>query len=177
MWNDMLYIDSLYSVIGYLHNLSVRLLFFSWVFQLPFATRNDSLQVLAVLAVEGCYLCSYLSQESNHTVTLFLFSFSSSSVIVVWGAGTPTSPPSPKEQAERAYRKSAHAAPYELHEARSLTRVSVHLAALFWLVCELCFWICLLGVWTDRLGPWGKPFLSTWSPVFLLDQWPDKLPD
>lgn len=93
---------------------------------------------------------------------------------MVWGAWTPPPPPSPEEQAERASRKSAHAAPHEFHEAQPLTWVSVHCCA-FWLVCEMC--LCVLGMRTDRLGPWGKPFLSVWGPMFLMDQWLDKLPD
>lgn len=145
LWNSSGMTYCVYFVIGYLHSLSIRPLFFScglfspiFLLQFPSALGNQSLQVFAVLAVEGCYLCSYLSQESSRMVTLFLCSLSSSSVIVVRGAGTSTSSPSPEEQTKRASGKSAHAAPYELHEARSLTRVSVRTSRISVYVCWVC---------------------------------------
>lgn len=45
------------------------------------------------------------------------------------------------------------------------------------LACVWCVFVCMLSMWAHRPGPRGKPFLSTWSPMFLMDQWPDKVPD
>lgn len=116
--------------------------------------HNQFLQgfFFAALAVGGYYLCSYFSQESNGTDTLR--SLSSSSVLVVWRAGTPPPPPSPEEQAERASRQSAHAASHELHEAQPLAWVSVRTAALFGL-CVMC--VCVRdGRVNTQTRPSGK---------------------
>lgn len=88
----------------------------------------------------------------------------SSPVVVVRGAGTPPPAPSPEEQAERASRKSAHAASHELHEAQPLTRVSVHTAALFGL-CGGCVYVCVcFGCVNRQTGPSGKALPLHMSP-------------
>lgn len=119
------------------------------MFHLPSSSRiSFFLAGLAALAAECCYLRSPFPTALTRSSALF----SSTSVLVVRGARTPPPSPSPEEQTERASGKSAHAAPHELHEARPLTRVSVHTAALFGL-CSRC-----VEQTVQALGGKGRPF-------------------
>lgn len=143
----------------FIHHFVNHVIAFQFYLQICFCSHPFSFHIIsfyrvffAALAVGGYYLCSYFSQESHGTDTLR--SLSSSSVLVVWRAGTPPPPPSPEEQAERASRQSAHAASHELHEAQPLAWVSVRTAALFGL-CVMC--VCVRdGRVNTQTRPSGK---------------------
>lgn len=70
-----------------------------------------------------CFVCPRVCCGGGFNVCV-PYVFCSPAVVVVRGAGSPPPAASPEEPAERAARKSPHAAQHEQHEARPHSQVS-----------------------------------------------------
>lgn len=165
------------SLFNFMSQFAQKLLFLSCCLSALLFPHNQFLQGFFFFFLQRLQQRAITSAVISHrnptaTITLFLCSsFSSSSVLVVRGAGTPPPPPSPEEQAERASRKSAHAAPHELHEAQPLTRVSVHTAALFGLrVRCVCMCVGCVNRQTRPLGESPSSPHEAWCSLWISGQ-------